>query len=148
MPTRRAPGLHVRQLPTDPAMILIAERDQHVRDLQEHFLTRAGYRVEFVADGQAALDRASAARPALVVAEILIPKVDGLTLCRRLRENAETAHIPVIIFSMLAAAARAREAGAHTFLRKPIVEAVFIAAVESALTARSTATQEQRWNTA
>ena len=129
-------------------MILIAERDQNVRDLQQHFLTRAGYRVEFVEDGQAALERARMAKPALVVAEILIPKLDGLTLCRMLHQDAQTRGIPVVIFSILAAAARAREAGAHTFLRKPIVEAVFVAAVESALSARSTATQEQQWSTA
>ena len=132
----------------EPRTILIAERDQHVRDLQQHFLTRAGFRVEFADDGQSALERARSAKPALVIAEILIPKLDGLTLCRRLRDDLQTRHIPVVIFSILAAAARAKEAGAHAFLRKPIVEAVFVAAVESALSARSTVRQEQQWNTA
>ena len=129
-------------------LILIVERDQNVRDLQQHFLTRAGHRVEFVEDGQTALERARVARPALVVAEILIPKLDGLTLCRMLRDDLQTRHIPVVIFSILAAGARAKEAGAHAFLRKPIVEAVFVDAVESALNARSPAIQEQRWSTA
>ena len=133
---------------TEPRTILIAERDQHVRDLQQHFLTRAGFRVEFADDGQSALERARSTKPALVIAEILIPKLDGLTLCRRLRDDLQTRHIPVVIFSILAAAARAKEAGAHAFLRKPIVEAVFVAAVESALSARSTVRQEQQWNTA
>jgi CheY-like chemotaxis protein len=135
-------------LAAEPRTVLIAERDQHVRDLQQHFLTRAGFRVEFADDGQSALERARSAKPALVIAEILIPKLDGLTLCRRLRDDLQTRHIPVLIFSILAAAARAKEAGAHAFLRKPIVEAVFIAAVESALAARSPARQEQQWNTA
>jgi two-component system response regulator MprA len=135
-------------LSAEPRTILIAERDQHVRDLQQHFLTRAGYRVEFADNGQAALERARSAKPALVIAEILIPKLDGLTLCRQLRDDLQTRHIPVVIFSILAAAARAKEAGAHAFLRKPIVEAVFVAAVESALSARSTVRQEQQWNTA
>ena len=135
-------------MPAEPRTILIAERDQHVRDLQQHFLTRAGFRVEFADDGQSALERARSAKPALVIAEILIPKMDGLTLCRRLRDDLQTRHIPVVIFSILAAAARAKEAGAHAFLRKPIVEAVFVAAVESALSARSTVRQEQQWNTA
>ena len=135
-------------MPDEPRTILIAERDRNVRDLQQHFLTRAGFRVEFVDDGQSALERARAAKPALVVAEILIPKLDGLTLCRRLRDDLQTRHIPVVIFSILAAAARAKEAGAHAFLRKPIVEAVFVAAVESALAARPTARQEPQWNTA
>ena len=133
---------------TEPRTILIAERDQHVRDLQQHFLTRAGFRVEFADDGQSALERARSTKPALVIAEILIPKLDGLTLCRRLRDDLQTRHIPVVIFSILAAAARAKEAGAHAFLRKPIVEAVFVAAVEGALSARSTVRQEQQWSTA
>ena len=133
---------------TEPRTILIAERDHQVRDLQQHFLTRAGFRVEFADDGQAAFERARATKPALVIAEILIPKLDGLTLCRRLRDDLQTRHIPVVIFSILAAAGRATEAGAHAFLRKPIVEVVFIAAVESALAARSTVRQEQQWNTA
>ena len=129
-------------------LILIAERDQNVRDLEQHFLARAGQRVEFVGDGQAALERAKIAKPALVVAEILIPKIDGLTLCRRLREDPQTSAIPVVIFSILAAAERAREAGAQAFLRKPIVEAPFVAAIESALAGRPNPAQEQQWSTA
>jgi twitching motility two-component system response regulator PilH len=132
-------------LAAEPPLILIAERDQTVRDLQQHFLSRAGFRVEFAGDGQAALERAAAARPALVVTEILIPKLDGLTLCRRLREDPATRNIPVVIFSILAAAARAKEAGARAFLRKPIVETVFVATVQDALTAQPTASKEQQW---
>jgi CheY-like chemotaxis protein len=114
-------------------VILIAERDENVRDLQRYFLGKAGFDVEFVDDGQAALERAQTALPALVVTEILIPRLDGLTLCRRLREDPETARIPVIVFSILAAAARAEEAGASAFLRKPFVESLFVASVRNAL---------------
>ena len=91
----------------DPPAILIAERDQTVRELQRFFLEGAGFRVEFADDGQAALDRARLTLPTLVVTEILIPKLDGLTLCRRLREDPATSAIPVVVFSILAAAARA-----------------------------------------
>src|SRR3954466_11936235 len=51
----------------DLPVILIAERDQNVRALQQFFLERAGLCVEFVGDGEAALERARAARPALIV---------------------------------------------------------------------------------
>ena len=125
-------------------MILIAERDQNVRSLQEHFLSRAGFRVEFVNDGQAALDRVVLAPPALVITEILIPGLDGLTLCRRLRDDAATRHIPVVIFSILAAAARAKEAGAVAFLRKPIVETAFVATIQDALAAHPTESRKQQ----
>jgi two-component system response regulator MprA len=123
--------------------ILIAERDRTVRELQEFFLTRAGFAVEFADDGQAALDRAPVLLPALVVTEILIPRIDGLALCRRLREDPATAGIPVVVFSILAAAPRATEAGAAAFLRKPFVESVFVAAVTSLVPAPSAVMEEQ-----
>ena len=66
--------------------ILIAERDQTVRELQKYFLEKAGYSVTFVDDGQSALERALT-RPALIVTEIMIPKLDGLTLCRFLSRH-------------------------------------------------------------
>lgn len=125
--------------------MLIAERDQSVRALQRVFLERAGLSVEFADDGLAGLARARLARPAVVVTEILVPKLDGLTLCRQLRDEPATAHIPVVVFSILAAAARAAEAGARTFLRKPLVESTFVAAVLGAIARQSPATTEQQW---
>lgn len=116
--------------------VLIAERDRNVRDLQRYFLEQAGLSVEFADDGAAALELARGAPPAVLVTEILLPKLDGLTLCRRLREIPETREVPIIVFSILAAATRASEAGATAFLRKPVVEAVFVAAVLDAMMAQ------------
>ena len=125
--------------------ILIVERDKTVRELQEYFLTRAGFAVEFADDGEAALERAREIRPALVVTEILIPRLDGLALCRRLGEEPATRDIPVIVFSILAAAGRAAEAGARAFLRKPLVESIFVAAVQDLVAAQPTAVLEEQW---
>ena len=128
----------------DAPLVLIAERDQTVRGLQEFFLGRAGFAVEFVDDGQAALERALDLRPAVVVTEILIPRIDGLSLCRRLGEDPATRDIPVIVFSILAAAARAAEAGARTFLRKPLVESIFVAAVQELVAAQPSEAMEEQ----
>lgn len=128
-----------------PRMILIAERDRVVRDLQRHFLTEAGYEVEFVDDGQAALDRLNESAPSLIVTEVMIPKVDGLTLCRRVRENAATRDIPIVVLSVLSAEARAQEAGASAFLRKPLVPAVLVSTIHEAFAARTTNGREQIW---
>jgi len=125
--------------------VLIAERDQSVRALQRFFLERAGLGVEFVDDGLAAFERARRKPPAVIVTEILVPKLDGLTLCRRLREEPATADVPVVVFSILAAAARATEAGACAFLRKPLVESTFVAAVLGAIATQPPATTEQQW---
>ncbi len=125
-------------------VILIAERDRTVRSLQQYFLDRAGFSVEFADDGEAALERALADPPALIVTEILIPKLDGLALCRRLREEPGTAGVPVIVFSILSAAARAAEAGASAFLRKPLVESVFVGAVQKLVAPQPTADMEEQ----
>jgi CheY-like chemotaxis protein len=124
--------------PNRERLVLIVERDDRVRDLQRFFLEKSGFRVEFVDDGRTAFERAVETLPDLVVTEILIAPVDGLTLCRQLRDNARTGGIPVLVFSILSAASRATEAGARVFLRKPIVEATFIGAVESLMAAQPT----------
>jgi CheY-like chemotaxis protein len=124
--------------------IRIAERDRHVRDLQRYFLEQAGLQVEFADDGAAALERVRSEPPAVLVTEILLPKLDGLTLCRRVREDPDTRDVPVIVFSILAAATRAAEAGATVFLRKPVVESLFVAAVLGAMSIKPTGTMERQ----
>jgi CheY-like chemotaxis protein len=130
---------------TPPKVVLIAERDQTVRELQRVFLERVGLAVEFADDGIAALERATAAPPAIVVTEILLPKLDGLTLCRRLRDEPATARVPVVVFSILSAGPRAAEAGARAFLRKPLVESTFVATVLGAIATHSPESTEQQW---
>ncbi len=129
----------------DTRTLLIAERDQNVRELQQYFLGEAGFAVEFVDDGQAALERAQLIRPTLIVTEILLPKIDGLALCRRLRDDPLTRDIPVVVFSILAAAGRASEAGANAFLRKPFVESIFVTAIQELIAAQPTGAMEEQW---
>jgi CheY-like chemotaxis protein len=126
--------------------ILIAERDLQVRKLQEFFLGRAGFSIEFVDDGESALERALSAPPVLLVTEILLPKLDGLALCRRLREDVRTHDVPVLVFTILAAQARALEAGA-AFLRKPLVDSIFVAAVQQLTAQQTTHSEERQWAT-
>jgi len=104
------------------ALILVVERDPHVRELEAFFLKEAGFAVEFADDGAIALERARKLRPHLVITEILVPRLDGLALCRQLKADPETQGIMVLIFSILTASVRAREAGADAFLRKPLAE--------------------------
>ena len=132
---------------THPArrLVLIAQRDRTVRELQGHFLSEAGLAVEFVDDGEEALARARLLLPSVLVTEIMLPKLDGLTLCRRLAEDPLTSTIPVVVFSILSAVARAEDAGAKAFLRKPIVGSVFIATLEQVIAANPTGKKEQQW---
>jgi CheY-like chemotaxis protein len=103
-------------------LALIVERNPVVQALERFFLEPAGYSVEFAADGVSALGRARELRPTMLITEILVPKMDGLTLCRTLKAEPATRSIIVLVFSHLEAEERALEAGADAFLLKPLSE--------------------------
>lgn len=119
------------------AIILVVERDPHIRDLESHFLHQAGYSVGFEADGNGALQQALKAPPDIIITEILVPVLDGLSLCRRIKADPRTRETAVLIFSILTAEGRAREAGADAFLLKPLAEHTLVNTVRRLLEARS-----------
>ena len=131
MPSESNPGSPL-SVPRS-ALILVVERNPIVQRLERYFLEQAGYTVEFAADGEIALQRALELRPQIVVTEILVPKVDGLTLCRTLKQDPRTADTLVLIFSHLHAEERATEVGADAFLVKPLGEQALIDTVEKLL---------------
>lgn len=119
------------------AIILVVERDPHVRELEAFFLQQAGYAVEFAADGLSALAIARELQPDILITEILVPKLDGLAVCRELKSAPETAGIAVLVFSILAAHERAAEAGADAFLLKPLAKARLVETVRELLAMRA-----------
>lgn len=118
------------------ALILVVERDPHVRELEAHFLNEAGYAVAFEQNGELALTHARKALPDIIITEILVPALDGLALCRRLKSDPTTGGISVVVFSILAASGRAKEAGADAFLLKPLAEHSLLGTVRRLLDAR------------
>ena len=122
---------------TGKAIILVVDRDPHVRELEAHFLNEAGYSVEFEQNGPGALEQARKLVPDIVITEILVPMLDGLALCRRIKADPVTRHTAVLVFSILSAADRAREAGADAFLLKPLAEHALVDTVRQLLEARS-----------
>ena len=78
------------------ARILIADDEANIRDVVQYALERDGYQVETAADGQTALSRIEAGGIDLVVLDVLMPELDGLNLCRKLRERGD---IPIIFLS-------------------------------------------------
>jgi DNA-binding response OmpR family regulator len=125
-------------------LILVVERDPHVRELEAHFLHEAGYQVEFASDGRAALEQAQLLLPEIVITEILVPKLDGLALCRQLKAEPRTQDITILVFSILAASGRAAEAGADAFLMKPLAEHRLVSTVKTLMEQRLQVQQEQR----
>lgn len=122
---------HIRKSASN--VVVVADADPNVRDLVGHFLTEAGYTVSFETDGYDVLDNARKSPPLAILADVLLPRLDGLTLCKLLKEDSATAQIvTVIVFSVLAAEERARKAGADAFLKKPLERTRVLKALDEA----------------
>ena len=127
--------MHLDSAPprTGRALILVVEQDPQMRRLERYFLEQAGFSVEFAADGNQGLETARRLRPDIVIAEILVAGLDGLSVCRALKSDPETRSIVVLIFSILAAEERARAAGADAFVRKPLDDIRLVSSIEALL---------------
>ncbi len=86
------------------ALILLVEDSRFLRVASERALTKAGYRVITVTDGEEALLAAIDKIPDLIVLDMLLPKLGGEEVLRQLKANTITAHIPVIVLSSLSLA--------------------------------------------
>lgn len=116
--------------------ILVVEDESAIVDIVCRALRRHGYETESAGDGDAALDKAATLRPDLVILDLMLPKMDGWEVCRRLRAMPETASTPVI---MLTARRDERdvleglEIGADDYIKKPFSLAELVARVRALL---------------
>ena len=124
---------------TANALILVVERDPHVRKLERFFLEQAGFMVEFADSGLQGLEAARALKPRIVVTEILLPGLDGLSVCRSIRSDPAMRDVLVLVFSILSAEQRALAAGADAFLKKPLDDARLVETVNELLSKGSEA---------
>jgi DNA-binding response OmpR family regulator len=113
--------------------ILVADDERNILELCRLYLTREGYTVETASDGQDALDRARRVKPDLVILDIMMPKVDGIEILRRLRKEGA---IPIIMLT-----ARGDdvdkvvglEIGADDYVTKPFNPRELVARVKAVL---------------
>lgn len=102
--------------------ILVADDEEDLRELVTYRLTRSGYRVIGAGDGQEAFDLAAERTPDLMVLDVMMPKLDGYELTRRVRADASLRSIPVILLTARSQDSdvdRGFEVGADDYLRKP-----------------------------
>jgi DNA-binding response OmpR family regulator len=85
--------------PTEARTILVVDDDAALRDTLAYNLRSEGYRVLTAADGVAALETARQSVPDLVLLDLMLPRLDGLEVCRRLRASAETAKVPILMLT-------------------------------------------------
>jgi chemosensory pili system protein ChpA (sensor histidine kinase/response regulator) len=120
--------LAVSELP----LVLVVDDSITVRRVTQRLLKREGYRVALAADGLQALERLQEEKPAVVLSDIEMPRMDGFDLLRNIRIDARLRDLPVImITSRIAEKHRqhARELGANHYLGKPYSEDELLALV-------------------
>ena len=102
--------------------LLLAEDDPHIRRVVEVTLRRQGFEVTAVEDGAQALQTLETRLFDLIVVDGMMPNVDGLEVCRRVKADVRTASIPIVMLSArtsLTDENEVRAAGACAFIRKP-----------------------------
>lgn len=103
--------------------VLVVDDDRVIQQLLEVNLELEGYQVvATAADGKEALEKVKTLRPDLVILDIMMPRMDGLEVCRRVRMDPEIAETPIIILSARAQdidVRRGYELGASAYLTKP-----------------------------
>jgi DNA-binding response OmpR family regulator len=122
---------------TGPGYLLIVEDDPDILKLLDTTLTYSGYRVVTARNGSEGLEVIREQRPAIVIADIMMPKLDGFGLVHRMRIDPETRDIPVIFITATYVTPEdkdfAFDVGATHFIQKPLDIAEFLGTIEELL---------------
>lgn len=138
VPTRDFSPGSTGEAPSDAPEVLVVDDEAEMRAyLQE--LLGADYQVEAVSDGEAALDRLHTRPVDLVVSDVAMPGMDGVALCRAIRDEEELRHLPVVLLTARPEDRGRRvdlEAGADAYIFKPFDPAELTARVENLIEIR------------
>jgi adenylate cyclase len=103
--------------------VLVVDDEEHNRTLLRDPLEALGYEVDEVDNGIHALEKIASRPPDVILLDLMMPKMDGFEVCRRLRKDAKTAHLPILMITALSDRGDRLlgiQAGANDFLNKPI----------------------------
>src|SRR5437016_11732817 len=102
-----------------PQKVLVVDDEDHILELARLYLAREGYQIETVSDGALALARFGQVKPDLVVLDIMLPNVDGLTICREIRKLSQVPIIMLTARDEVTDKVVGLEVGADDYLTKP-----------------------------
>jgi excisionase family DNA binding protein len=140
LPSYRTPGGHRRirrddllaflrkhQIPTPESLVegkfsvLIVDDEQEIVDIMKVFLERQGdYEISSASDGITALIEVGRTKPDLMILDIMIPEVDGIEVCRRIKEDSNNRTVIIAVSGNAEHEKRILQSGADAFMSKPI----------------------------
>jgi two-component system phosphate regulon response regulator PhoB len=127
--------------------ILVADDEESILELVSYNLTRDGYRVDCVATGDGALSKTRALAPDLLVLDLMLPGMDGLEVCKVLKNDPATAQIPIVMLTAKGEEAdivTGLELGADDYVTKPFSPRVLTARIRAVLRRRSRQVPDQK----
>jgi len=114
--------------------ILVVEDDRDISELIAYNLEREGYEIACLYDGSQAVDFVTQRKPELIILDLMLPEVDGIEICRTLKNDTATKHIPIVMLT-----AKSEEAdvvvglqmGADDYIPKPFSPKVLVARIKA-----------------
>ncbi|WP_164101729.1 response regulator [Candidatus Laterigemmans baculatus] len=131
----------------DTHRILIADDNAANRELLEAYLAAVDCEVETAVDGQDTLDKVASFAPDLILLDVMMPKLSGFEVCRKIKDNPETARVMILMVTALAELGdieRAVQAGTDDFLSKPVNKIELLQRVRNMLKLKGTADELER----
>lgn len=116
--------------------ILVVDDEEHIRKIVKFQLEKAGYAVDTARDGVEALESVEASHPDLILLDLMMPKMDGYEVCKRLKSNYGTNHIPIIMVTAkadLENKLQGFEDGANDYIAKPFAVTELLLRVRNVL---------------
>jgi two-component system phosphate regulon response regulator PhoB len=116
--------------------ILVVDDEEDLLELIRYNLAKEGYRVNCASSGEEAVQKARAELPGLIVLDLLLPSIDGLDVCRTLKSDPKTSHIPIVMLTAKGEEidiVTGLEVGADDYVTKPFSPRVLLARVKAVL---------------
>jgi two-component system phosphate regulon response regulator PhoB len=120
--------------------ILVVDDERSILELLQYNLEKNGYRVDAVETGEEAIASVKASIPDLIVLDLMLPGIDGLEVCKILKNNSRTSHIPILMLTAKGEdtdIVSGLELGADDYVTKPFSVSVLVARIRAVLRSKS-----------